>query len=205
MAAARPTSDTMLGVSCAGGTANATGVSWPDMLRIRGYVPSRKKFDCPALSLAATVSAANGGSAENTLGIGINYLEWGINVSDNNPPTSFTNQRKETDVTASPSTFFVFADSGAVMTDPATGKTSHDSDSWIGIDRTGTAFFRSLELVSITGFEIGNAVCPPRHARRTNAGFLDSHVESRKNSSLGFSFPYPASADSTALWSRTHR
>ncbi|MBI5800824.1 MAG: type II secretion system protein [Verrucomicrobia bacterium] len=167
-------------------------VFWADMLRLRGYAPSGKVFDCPAVRFPATLAAAASGSTNNTLGIGINFSQYGILVTVANP----TNRRLEAEV-LTPSSFLTFADSGSAT--PPT--MALDGDLWGEIVGTGSGFFRSPPDA---GFANGLARTLPRHGGRVSAGFLDGHVEVAKNSGLGFVVPNLAATDTRALWSRTH-
>ena len=52
-------------------------VYWPDMLFLGGYAPARKIFDCPAV-LAKATATSGGASTNNTLGIGMNRPQFGV-------------------------------------------------------------------------------------------------------------------------------
>jgi len=170
-------------------------VFWQDMLRIRGYAPSRKIFDCSALRFEGVNAAATGRSSNNMLGIGINWIQYGVSVSDNNLPASLTNTRKESEIVR-PNTFLTFGDAG-VCTPETLALTP---DEWGEIPGTGSGFFRDPN--DKTGFDAGRARCLPRHSGRINAGFLAGHVLTMKNSKLGFTITDPFNPD--ALWSYRH-
>jgi prepilin-type N-terminal cleavage/methylation domain-containing protein/prepilin-type processing-associated H-X9-DG protein len=170
-------------------------VSWEDMFRLKGYAPSRWIFDCPSVRSVASSAAASTASSNNVLGIGISYSEYSKEFGIGGV------LRKESQV-LKPSSFVAFADAGSVASDPSSPNyVPADSDAWIEIEGAGGGSFRSPRPSPL----LANAVCVPRHAKRANAGFLDGHVETRKNSQLGFSSPYPNPTDSAALWSYNHQ
>lgn len=171
-------------------------VFWQDMLRLRGYAPNLKVFDCPALMFlaAGTGVSFQTRSTNNTLGIGINFGNYAFYYD--------ATQRgiKETQV-LKPISFLTYADTGAVELSQG-GALPSDADDWIEITARGSGYFWSPNYGSFT---TGNPVSTPRHAKRVNSGFLDGHAQAIKNSQLGFSRPFPVATDSLALWSRTHQ
>ncbi len=178
---------------------NVGAVYWPDMLRLGGYAPSSKVFDCPALRFVATAGGgANVRSDKNTLGIGINFNQYSLDYTA--AGDTIKNERQ----VFKPASFLAFADVAGVVGDP--GDPTHvpaDSDAWVEIEGAAGAMFRcplpgQLPLLAAS-------VCVPRHAKRANGGFLDGHVQASKNSQLGFSAPYPNLTDSAALWSASHQ
>ena len=58
----------------------ATYLWWPDKLRLDGFVPSQQTFCCPALIQNATDAHGQSASTNYTLGIGMNYPEYGTVV-----------------------------------------------------------------------------------------------------------------------------
>ena len=56
---------------------NTDSVFWPDILRLRGYAPNLKIYDCPSISMAATLAFGQNLSSNNVLGIGINFSRYG--------------------------------------------------------------------------------------------------------------------------------
>ena len=50
---------------------------WPDKLRLDGQLPSQKVFGCPALTQPATAAHGQAATANSTLGMGMNYPEYG--------------------------------------------------------------------------------------------------------------------------------
>ncbi|MCX6895114.1 MAG: type II secretion system protein [Verrucomicrobia bacterium] len=180
----------------------ATSVMWQDNLRIRGYAPSRKIFDCPALRAEAINGSSAGGSSNNVLGLGMNFglYGWGVNVTVAAPNSKVT----ESQVTARPSTFFIFADSawGALNGVAISGAPPADVDSWQEVESTGIGFFREPQAI-FGAVGASDGLPMPRHSRRTNAGFLDGHVQASKNSELGMAIT--DQTDSRSLWSRVHQ
>jgi len=173
---------------------NNAALFWEDLLRLRGYAPSTKVFNCPALQVPAlpTATTTIGGavSTNNTLGIGINRVEWGPGETD---PVI-----RESDV-VKPVSFLAFADAGGVVANPS----EPNPDLWRLASDEGRAFFFSPSDPLFAG---GNWRCVPRHNSRVNAGFLDGHVQaSMKNSALGFQLPVAQANNSAALWSHTHQ
>ena len=174
------------------------GIFWEDRLRLSGYAPSGKVFDCPALKLLAVKAAGSSSSTNNMLGIGINYIQYGIYIF-----TTTTPLRKESEV-VKPASFLAFADAAKVTPDtkslnPDLWTEAQDQDPLFGLVGTGCSFFRSPPDGN---FASGDARCVPRHAGRANGGFLDGHVQAAKNSALGFAIS--DSTNSAALWSYTH-
>ena len=160
-----------------------TRVFWEDMLRLRGYAPSSKVFNCPTRRIT-------GGSDANTLGIGMNYPNWGVNVETATPD----NRRKETEI-LKPYNFLAFADVGEVG-----NPTETNPDLWVDKLGNGVTFFRGPNDASYST-TIGHVL--PQHSGRANSGFLDGHVQAYKPTALGFLISN--SSDSGALWSRVHQ
>ena len=170
---------------------SAAKIYWPDVLRLNKYVPKGKVFDCPALTALGVAAADGGGSDIQTLGIGINWPNIGVDAVQ-------TNYVREASV-VHPSDTLIFADAAAIP--PATvSATPNAPDTWVEIPGTGVCFFRAG-----TGNEVPHSVetarVIPRHNWRVNCAFVDGHVSVMKNSNLGWGLK---ATDPGALWSITH-
>jgi len=179
---------------------NANGLFWEDALRLGGYARNGKVFDCPSMTHLASKSIGGSISTNHTLGIGMNYPEFGycVVVSDTRP-----NLRKETQV-QKPSGAMIFADAGAVTTttvnlgaDDWVPDIQYDAASlqWSG---GGVSYYR---VPSDGDFSTGDSRSLGRHNKRCNFGFFDGHATALKNSMAGYK--YPRTSD-TALWARDH-
>ena len=178
---------------------NPNAVFWEDRLRLEKYAPARKMFDCPSMQWLAVKAAGGSASSNNTLGIGINWPEIGITVNITLSPGAI----KESSV-AKPVDCLIFADAGAATLATKDLK----SDLWIedkeydvvlGLIGTGCSYFRSPS--GGANFTSGDARALPRHSKRVNAGFVDGHAASMRNSALGWEQPRVSPA---ALWARDH-
>ena len=180
---------------------NPAGLFWQDRLRMGGYMTTFSAFDCPALINLATKNIGGGSATNHNLGLGINYPEIGQLWHDDAPGTPI----KETTITT-PSQCIGFADAGAV-----TASSLHSGsgpDGWIADSAYdaalntyyggGCAFFRDPSDPSWTG---GDALTVPRHNKRVNFAFMDGHVQTARNSSIGWYLPRTSDQ---ALWARSH-
>ena len=133
----------------------------------------------------------NGGSvsAIQNLGIGYNNPEIG-NVFAVNADYCFNENQVDT-----PTESLVYADAGTVTTNSA----SLDADAWVEVSGTGCSFFYSPTSAQ---YLPGAARAVSRHQGRVNAGFVDGHAASMKDSDLGWTLPR---TDSGAFWARNHR
>jgi prepilin-type N-terminal cleavage/methylation domain-containing protein/prepilin-type processing-associated H-X9-DG protein len=166
---------------------------WPDKLRLGGYLPARKAFDCPTLEQLAT-SPANGGT-NNVLGIGMNYPEFGATEISS---ASVWWPPKEGRV-SSPSAAVVFADVGRVS-----NPTEANPDRWlenIAGNNLGQGFALFRSPSDPTFFSTGDYRTVPRHQSRMNTSHFDGHAESIRNSAMGYSLPR---TDPGAIWARDH-
>ncbi len=177
---------------------NPNAIFWEDMLRLTGYAKSVQIYNCPSITWISSGAAAGGGkSTNNVLGIGINWPNLGHPVS----ATPWT-VVKLTQV-AQPSQTVAFADAGAVL-----NPSEPNADKWVedkGISQamgTGATFFR---CPNGTGNWIsGDSRVVPRHADRSNTGWVDGHAETVRDSSLGWNDPVTGRlytvGDPQALW-----
>ena len=167
---------------------------WPDKLRLDGYAAAQNLFDCPTLTRPAT--AAGGGSASDvhTLGIGMNYPEYGWIVPAAGFPFPIYTVGKENQV-SQPSQSIVFADAGQIS-DP--GETN--ADNWQEVAATGCAYFR-VPSDSFYYSLNGDSRSVPRHNGQVNAAFFDGHVERERNSAIHYELPR---TNGNIQWARNH-
>ena len=177
---------------------NPNAIFWQDRLRLDKFAPSRKVFDCPSMTWLAALGAGGSKSTNNTLGIGINWPEFGGTGAAGTYPAI-----KESSV-SKPVDCLVFADAGAATT----GTKDLNADLWVedkqydvilGLVGTGCSYFRSPS--GGANFISGDARALPRHNKRVNASFVDGHAAAVKNSSLGWELP---ASNQGAMWARTH-
>lgn len=166
---------------------------WEDMLRLGGYAPAHKVFDCPSLKFTAAGTGGGGSSTNNTLGIGMNRPKFGVQmdtVAGANTPVKDT-------VVARPTDSLLFADAGAI-TDAT--KSSANADDWLedpGALGTGSTYFKSPNGLA-SWWDASPAVrVVNRHQKRGNTTWYDGHAAAIKASTVGFQY---AEGDPLALW-----
>ena len=185
---------------------NGDAIFWQDRLRMGGYMKTFSAFDCPSLVNLATKSVGGGFAANHMLGIGINYPEIGTLWQDANPGKPY-----KLDGISTPSRCIGFADAGSVTI----ASKALSPDNWLpdaGYDAVlnayyggGATYFRSPSDAG--GFDSGDARAVPRHNKRVNFLFMDSHAEVYRNSKTGWSGTAAGSlprTDPGALWARKH-
>ena len=185
---------------------NGDAIFWQDRLRMGGYMKTFSAFDCPSLVNLATKSVGGGFAANHMLGIGINYPEIGTLWQDANPGKPY-----KLDGISTPSRCIGFADAGSVTI----ASKALSPDNWLadaGYDAVlnayyggGATYFRSPSDAG--GFDSGDARAVPRHNKRVNFLFMDSHAEVYRNSKAGWSGTAAGSlprTDPGALWARKH-
>jgi prepilin-type N-terminal cleavage/methylation domain-containing protein/prepilin-type processing-associated H-X9-DG protein len=169
---------------------------WPDALRLGGYAPSRKIFDCPSITWLAGKAGGGSASTNNLLGIGLNHQEISNIQMAGQPPRRYV---KESDV-ARPSEAATFGDAAAVVNPAEINADNWKEDrgfaEWLG---TGNAYFRTPSDDS--AFAQGDSRTVPRHGGRVNIGFFDGHVQVMKNSALGYRL---VRMNAGAWWARDH-
>ena len=101
----------------------------------KSFFRSQNVFACPALTLPATEAHGQAATTNSTLGIGINYPEYGHIVPATENPDPVYSSAIENQVT-SPSQSIVFADA-AYISNP-----DDDYDDWVEEPATGCAYFR---------------------------------------------------------------
>ena len=167
---------------------------WPDKLRLEGYAKSPSLFNCPSLTQPATGGGGGSVSTINTLGVGMNYPEYGWLSPKAGFPFPIYTKSKENQVTA-PSQSIVFADAGKIS-----NPTENNPDRWQEVAATGCAYFRVPSDSFYTSLS-GDARSVPRHGGQVNAAFFDGHVLKLHNSTIRYDLPR---TDGNILWSRNH-
>lgn len=178
---------------------NASGnvlLWWQDWLRMGGYAANGNIFDCPSLQNYAVQSQGGSVSTNHTLGIAMNYPEFGVAVA-----TGHERLTKE-NIVSTPSTAIVFADGGTVT--PATKDLSPDQ--WTpyttATSSGAVGYFRVPS--DFPNYPSGDSRSLPRHALRCNFGFSDGHAELLKNSMAGYNYytpgTYPQTAQPVEAW-----
>jgi prepilin-type processing-associated H-X9-DG protein len=151
-------------------------------------------MDCPALTEPATKASGGLYSSVRTLGIGMNFPEYGWTANTPGQPQHPYSHAKENGV-AQPSQSVVYADAAEIS-----NPTETDADKWAEIPATGSIFFRVPSDVALYG--VGDSRFVPRHGKRVNAAFFDGHVTAVKNSSIGYNL---ARTDAANLWARNYQ
>lgn len=154
---------------------------WPDKLRLDGFKPGQKLFDCPALVQPATGAAGGSASSQHPLGLGMNFPEYGRIISPVPGPTYPATIAKASLVTA-PSQFVAFADAAAVS-----NPNESNPDNWREVAGTGCCYFRAPS--DSDNFPSGDARTVARHSGRANAAFFDGHVQAIRNSTIRYDLP----------------
>jgi prepilin-type N-terminal cleavage/methylation domain-containing protein/prepilin-type processing-associated H-X9-DG protein len=166
---------------------------WPDKLRVGGYATAQKLYNCPALVEPATGGQGGALSAVNTLGLGMNFPEYGWTApkpGDGIHPFSIA---REVGV-GRPSSSLLYADA-AEVSNPA----EQNPDVWAEVKTTGSIFFRVPS--DVFKYTSGDSRSVARHSGRVNTAWFDGHVEAVKNSSLGYNLRRTAEG---ARWARNH-
>jgi prepilin-type N-terminal cleavage/methylation domain-containing protein len=166
---------------------------WQDNLRQNGFMASAKTFDCPALNLPATDAHGGSTSTNNTLGIGMNYPEYGWLDTQPDFPFAVYNSANENQV-RSPSQSIVFADAAAIS-----NPDEDDADNWQEVPATGCSYFRVPS--DPASYPQGDSRSVPRHGGSVVAAFFDSHVLQLRNSAIHYELPRTNGA---VLWARNN-
>lgn len=171
---------------------------WQDALRLAGYAANANIFDCPSLQNYATQSQGGSVSTNHTLGIAMNYPEFGVTVASGGERLTKEN------MVSTPSTAIVFADAGTVT--PATKNLSPDQ--WIpkitATSSGAVSYFRVPTDFPPSDYPSGDSRSLPRHLFRCDFGFSDGHAELLKNSVAGYelyiSGTYPQTPQPAGAW-----
>ena len=172
---------------------------WQDILRLGGYAPSRKIFDCPSVTWFAGHAGGQSTSTNNYLGIGLSHLEFAnIRWSGDGNTRIWIKES----VVSSPSQAAVAGDSAGILNpaqkNPDLWVENKGVSDWTG---TGNGFFRPPSNWQPPNIPAQDGVTVPRHGGRVNVLFFDGHAQSMRNSALGYFLPR---TDSGALWARDH-
>lgn len=166
---------------------------WPDKLRLNGYIAPQNVFDCPALTRPAAAASGGSVSTNNSLGLGMNYPEYGCIK----PLPGFTSPvyspAFENSV-GQASQSIVFADAAGVS-----NPNEPNPDKWSEIPGTGCGYFRVPS--DVADYSVGDSRSVPRHSGRASTAFFDGHVVALKNSSIGYNCQRTEAA---AEWARNH-
>jgi prepilin-type N-terminal cleavage/methylation domain-containing protein/prepilin-type processing-associated H-X9-DG protein len=166
---------------------------WPDKLRLNGYAQAQTLYSCPVLTQPATDAKGGSASANYSLGIGMNYPEYG-QIQPSPGFSSPVYDAVQENSVVDPSQSIVFADAGGVS-----NPNEPDPDNWAEIPATGCAYFRVPS--DVADYSVGDSRSVPRHSGRVNAAFFDGHVVAMKNSSIGYQ---NLRTDDAADWARNH-
>ena len=154
---------------------------WPDMLRLGGFSTSPTLYDCPALTQPAVDSHGGSTSADYTLGIGMNYPEYGcIETVAGNPYTVYGNAN-ENQVTK-PSQSIVYADAAMIS-----NRDEPNADNWQEVPATGCTYFRVPS--DTRSFVEGDSRSVPRHNGQVNVSYYDGHALTLRNSAIRYDLP----------------
>ena len=168
---------------------------WPDKLRLDGYNPAQKIFDCPVLKEPATDAGGGSASTNHTLGIGMNYPEYGWIVPQAGFSAPVYATGRESQV-ARPSQFIVFADAGQVF-----NFAEPNADNWREFPATGCTYFR-VPSDDVTGaYDGGDSRSVPRHDGQVNSAFFDGHVRKLRNRTIRYDL---LRTDVSVLWARNN-
>ena len=166
---------------------------WPDKLRLDNLLPAQNAFSCPALTQPATDAHGQAATDKFTLGIGMNYPEYGHIIPAAGNPDPVYGSAVENQVTR-PSQSIVFADAAQIA------NPDEAYDNWVEIPATGDTYFRvPSDVNAYPGGDFTRSV--PRHGKRVNAAFFDGHAVLLRNSTIGYDRPR---TDPAALWTKNN-
>jgi len=172
---------------------NPTFLWWPDKLRLDKYAPAQSLFNCPVLTQAATATGGGSASRLNTLGIGMNYPEYGCIVPKSSGTYVQYPTARENQVTV-PSQSIVLADAGAIS-----NPTEPNADNWREKPATGCTYFRVPS--DTADYAAGDSRSVPRHNQRVNVAYFDGHVDRIRNRSIRYDLPR---TDSAIQWAKNN-
>jgi prepilin-type N-terminal cleavage/methylation domain-containing protein/prepilin-type processing-associated H-X9-DG protein len=166
---------------------------WPDKLRLDNFIPTQPTFSCPVLTQPATAAHGQSFSSNYTLGIGMNYPEYGAVVPASGNPDPVYASANEGQV-GNPSQSIVFADAAQITNPDA------DYDSWVEEAATGCTYFRvPSDTQDYPGNDFSRSM--PRHGKRVNAAFFDGHATLLRNSAIGYDL---SRTNTAALWPKNN-
>ena len=166
---------------------------WPDKYRLDGLVPSQQAFCCPTVTQPATDAHGQSYSTNYTLGIGMNYPEYGrVEPAAGNVDPVYASDNEGQ--VSNPGGSIVFADAGFIL------NSDDDYDNWVEQPATGDTYFRvPSDVNDYNKVDFTRSV--PRHNKRLNAGFFDGHVQKIKNSDIGYDL---SRTNPAALWPKNN-
>jgi prepilin-type processing-associated H-X9-DG protein/prepilin-type N-terminal cleavage/methylation domain-containing protein len=165
---------------------------WPDKLRLDNLLAAQKAFACPALTQPATGAHGQSFSTNSTLGIGMNYPEYGHIIPASGNPDPVYGSAAENQVSR-PSQSMVFADAGYVS------NPDDDYDVWVEEPGTGCTYFRVPSDTASYDVDVTRSV--PRHGKRVNVAFFDGHAALMRNSDIGYDL---SRTNAGALWTKNN-
>jgi len=166
---------------------------WPDKLRLEGLLPAATGFSCPSLRRPATAGHGGSISSRYTLGIGLNFPEFGWLATRPNFPFAVYTIAKESQ-TVRPTDSIVFADAAAIS-NPSEG----NADKWQEVESTGCVYFRSPS--DSESYWKGDSRSIPRHSGQVNAAYFDGHIAKVRNNTIGYQLPR---TDPAVQWARNN-
>jgi len=172
---------------------------WQDMLRLEGYAPSQKIFDCPSVTSFAGLAGGQSTSTNNQLGIGLSHLEFAnIRWSGDNNTRIWINES----MIADPSQGAMGGDAAEILNpnekNPDLWIENKGGSFWTG---TGSGFFRPPSNWQPPNIPASDGLTVPRHNGQVNILFFDGHAQTMRNSALGYFLPR---TNVGALWARDH-
>jgi prepilin-type N-terminal cleavage/methylation domain-containing protein/prepilin-type processing-associated H-X9-DG protein len=166
---------------------------WQDKLRLDGLIKTTTLFDCPSLVQPAVNGHGGSVSTNHTLGIGMNFPEFGWLSPKTGFPFAVYATSTENGV-AAPSRCVVFADA-AMISNPS----EPNADKWQEIPATGCAYFRVPS--DPQSYPKGDSRSVPRHSGQVNTVFFDGHAAKLRNNTIGYNL---LRTDSANMWSRNY-
>jgi prepilin-type N-terminal cleavage/methylation domain-containing protein/prepilin-type processing-associated H-X9-DG protein len=175
---------------------NPSALWWPDNLRLNGYAPARKMFDCPSEAELAGLGQTGTASTNDTLGIGANHPEFVWPLDSEGGSTDAVRESMFT----RPSVSIMFADAAAVTT--ATMNLAN-ADLWVEdtsytlgmlASGYGSCYFR---VPNDPLFSSGDGRSVNRHGGRVNTACPDGHAAAIRNSSIGYNY---AAQSANQIW-----
>lgn len=170
-----------------------TRLWWPDKLRLDGYLKSPAIYNCPVLTQPAADTVGGSVSETYTLGIGMNYPEFGWLVAAAGFSYPVYASSTENGVT-SPSQCIVYGDA-AMISNP----TEPNPDNWDEMPATGCAYFRVPS--DTADYQKNDSHTVPRHDGQVNVVFFDGHSVKLRNSTVRYDLPRTNNAN---LWARNY-
>src|SRR5215469_14896039 len=149
---------------------------WQDQFRLNGMIKTTTLFDCPSLVQPATQAAGGSISANHTLGIGMNYPEFGWLSPRTGFPFPVYATSTENGV-AAPSQCIVFADAARIS-----NPSEPNADQWQEVPATGCAYFRVPS--DPQSYFKGDSRSVPRHSGQVNTVFFDGHAAKLRNNTI---------------------